>query len=62
MQREFFQDAPQMTFVDRNQKVQAFAPEGSDQAFAECIGEGGQLLRMTTKPIPFLKSSIHTIR
>jgi hypothetical protein len=40
MDHELGQDAAKMTLVDRNQKVQAFAPDGSDQTFAECIRRG----------------------
>jgi hypothetical protein len=36
--------------------------QGFHERFASRVGEGRQLHRMTTMPIPLLKSSTHTIR
>jgi hypothetical protein len=40
MDHEFGKDTAQMALVERNQKIQALAPNGSHQAFTECIRSG----------------------
>jgi hypothetical protein len=50
--------SPQMSGVQRNEIVPAFATYASNQPFAMSIGEGGQLHGMVTLPILLLKSSI----
>ena len=59
---EFTEDALQMPLVQRNQIVQALAPNTANHPLAMSVGEGRQLHRMTTMPIRFLKLSTHTIR
>jgi hypothetical protein len=42
--------------------IEQIVSETSNPPFGDSIGEGRQLHRMTTMPIPLLKSSTHTIR
>ena len=62
MADKFFQNHPQVPFVDRNQQIQTLAPDGPDQPFAIGVGQGSQLQLMATLPTVVLKSSIHIIR
>jgi hypothetical protein len=62
MQYPTVESVLEVPLAQRDEEIQALPADRSHDALANRIGEGGQLHRMTTKPIPFLKSSIHTIR
>jgi len=55
-------ESPQVWFVQRDDVVENLAAAASHPAFRSPVGEGRQLHRMTTMPIPLLKSSTPTIR
>ena len=55
-------EASQVLFIQRNDMIQHLATAAADPALGHSVGEGRQLHRMTTMPIPLLKSSTHTIR
>jgi len=56
------QDVAQVRFGQRNEEVQTLAPNGANQAFAECVGMSGRVHRLrAVRPKPF-ESRIPFIR
>ena len=48
MQHPLKKDAAEMAFAQRNEEVEALAPNGSNEPFAESVGLGRQLRLMRT--------------
>ena len=52
----------QMSLMERNDMIQHLSAAAAHPSLGDSVGEGRQLHRMATMPIPFLKLSTHTIR
>jgi len=52
----------EVALIDHDYMIEQIVSKTSNPSFGDCIGEGRQLHRMTTMPIPLFKSPTHTIR